>query len=77
MPFQFGWENYLKGAYDEFRDHYHFLVTGSGRLDLYQKGGGCPNMTPPVKDWSIWAARIGPGWRLRTGGIRRSSALGR
>lgn len=33
------WKNALKGIYDEFRDAYRFLVTGSGRLDLYQKGG--------------------------------------
>ena len=33
------WKNYLKGVYDQFSGEYHFLVTGSGRLDLYQKGG--------------------------------------
>lgn len=33
------WKNALKGIYDEFHDSYRFLVTGSGRLDLYQKGG--------------------------------------
>ena len=33
------WKNYLKGVYDQFHDHYQFLVSGSGRLDLYQKGG--------------------------------------
>jgi len=33
------WKNYLKGIYDQFRQNYRFLVTGSGRLDLYQKGG--------------------------------------
>ncbi|HKK82799.1 MAG TPA: AAA family ATPase, partial [Atribacterota bacterium] len=33
------WKNYLKGVYDQFADEYQFLVTGSGRLDLYQKGG--------------------------------------
>jgi hypothetical protein len=33
------WKNALKGIYDEFHDAYQFLVTGSGRLDLYQKGG--------------------------------------
>lgn len=33
------WRNYLKGAYDRFRDQYLFLVTGSGRLDLYRRGG--------------------------------------
>lgn len=33
------WKNSLKGIYDEFHDKYQFLVTGSGRLDLYQKGG--------------------------------------
>ncbi|MBU2621854.1 MAG: ATP-binding protein [Proteobacteria bacterium] len=33
------WKNALKGIYDEFKDEYRFLVSGSGRLDLYQKGG--------------------------------------
>lgn len=33
------WKNYLKGVYDQFYDTYRFLVSGSGRLDLYQKGG--------------------------------------
>ncbi|MFO7535376.1 MAG: ATP-binding protein [Kiritimatiellia bacterium] len=33
------WKNYLKGAYDRFHKDYLFLVTGSGRLDAYQKGG--------------------------------------
>jgi hypothetical protein len=33
------WKNYLKGAYDKHRDDFVFIVTGSGRLDLYAKGG--------------------------------------
>ncbi len=33
------WKNYLKGIYDQFCFDYKFLVSGSGRLDLYQKGG--------------------------------------
>lgn len=33
------WKNYLKGVYDQYRDRYRFLVSGSGRLDLYRKGG--------------------------------------
>lgn len=33
------WKNYLKGIFDRHGDDYQFLVTGSGRLDLYQKGG--------------------------------------
>lgn len=33
------WKNYLKGVYDQFHDMYQFLVSGSGRLDIYQKGG--------------------------------------
>jgi predicted AAA+ superfamily ATPase len=33
------WKNYLKGVYDQFHDAYQFLVSGSGRLDIYQKGG--------------------------------------
>ncbi|MFX0195846.1 MAG: ATP-binding protein [Candidatus Hodarchaeota archaeon] len=33
------WKNYLKGVYDQFHEGYQFLVSGSGRLDIYQKGG--------------------------------------
>lgn len=33
------WKNYLKGVYDEFNAAYQFLISGSGRLDLYQRGG--------------------------------------
>lgn len=33
------WKNYLKGVYDQFHKEYLFLVSGSGRLDIYQKGG--------------------------------------
>ena len=33
------WKNYLKGVYDQFHDKYLFLISGSGRLDVYQKGG--------------------------------------
>ena len=33
------WKNYLKGAYDRFHAEFDFLVTGSGRLDTYRKGG--------------------------------------
>jgi len=33
------WKNYLKGVYDQFNQEYKFLISGSGRLDFYQKGG--------------------------------------
>lgn len=33
------WKNYLKGVYDGFHGEFQFLVSGSGRLDIYQKGG--------------------------------------
>lgn len=33
------WKNYLKGIYDGYAEDYRFLVTGSGRLDLYQRSG--------------------------------------
>ena len=33
------WKNYLKGVYDQYQDEFQFLVTGSGRLDLFKKGG--------------------------------------
>ncbi len=33
------WKNYLKGVFDGFADRFAFLVTGSGRLDIYKRGG--------------------------------------
>jgi len=33
------WKAYLKGAFDDAHADFSFLVTGSGRLDLYRKGG--------------------------------------
>lgn len=33
------WKNYLKGAYDQYQDEFRFLITGSGRLELFKKGG--------------------------------------
>lgn len=33
------WKNYLKGISDQFAGAYKFLVLGSGRLNLFQKGG--------------------------------------
>jgi len=33
------WKNYLKGVYDDFSGDYLFVVTGSGRLDISQRGG--------------------------------------
>lgn len=32
------WRNWLKGSFDQFQDEFRFLVTGSGRLDLYRRG---------------------------------------
>ncbi len=33
------WKNYLKSVYDRDKGNYAFVVSGSGRLDLYQKSG--------------------------------------
>jgi hypothetical protein len=33
------WKRFLKGLYDAHRDELEMLVTGSGRLDVYQRGG--------------------------------------
>lgn len=32
------WKNYLKGVYDKFQEDIDFIVTGSGRLNIYKKG---------------------------------------
>ena len=33
------WKNYLKSVYDKDSKNFKFIVSGSGRLDIYQKGG--------------------------------------
>lgn len=33
------WKNYLKSAFDRDKDNFKFIISGSGRLDVYQKGG--------------------------------------
>jgi predicted AAA+ superfamily ATPase len=33
------WKNYIKGIYDRDKNNYKFIVSGSGRLDLYQRSG--------------------------------------
>lgn len=33
------WKNYLKGVYDEYKEEFRILVTGSGRLELFKKRG--------------------------------------
>ncbi|MCK4870089.1 MAG: ATP-binding protein [Gammaproteobacteria bacterium] len=34
-----GWKNFLKGFYDTYKSQLQIIVTGSARLDVYQKGG--------------------------------------
>jgi predicted AAA+ superfamily ATPase len=51
------WKNYLKGVYDEFHGDYRFLVTGSGRLDLYQKGGD--SLAGRYLPFQIWPFTMG------------------
>ncbi|MDO8667990.1 MAG: ATP-binding protein [bacterium] len=33
------WKNYIKGEFDKYQEKYHYLITGSARLDLYRRGG--------------------------------------
>ncbi|MCC2624429.1 MAG: hypothetical protein K0R14_302 [Burkholderiales bacterium] len=33
------WKNYLKGMYDQYKGKIIFIITGSARLDIYNKGG--------------------------------------
>ncbi|MBM3209620.1 ATP-binding protein [Candidatus Shapirobacteria bacterium] len=33
------WKNYLKGIYDKQKTQFKILVTGSAKLDIYQRGG--------------------------------------
>jgi len=46
------WKNYLKGAYDPFKDDFQFLVSGSGRLDIYQRGGD--SLTGRYLQFHLW-----------------------
>jgi hypothetical protein len=56
------WKIYLKGIHDQFAGDYRFLVTGSGRLDLYQKGGdSLAGRYLLFHPWLSLAAR----WRMR------------
>lgn len=34
-----GWKNLLKGYYDELRNHFRFIITGSARLDMFRQSG--------------------------------------
>lgn len=33
------WKDILKGIYDNWKEQYHFVITGSARLDLFKKHG--------------------------------------
>ncbi len=33
------WKNYIKGCYDGYNKEFSFIATGSGRLDMFTKGG--------------------------------------
>jgi uncharacterized protein len=33
------WKNHLKGVFDKYHEKLHLLLTGSGRLDVFQKSG--------------------------------------
>ena len=33
------WRNWLKGIYDKHHSHYRFIVTGSARLNVFNRGG--------------------------------------
>jgi len=33
------WKSFLKGVYDKYKENLHILLTGSARLDVYQKSG--------------------------------------
>ncbi len=46
------WKNYLKGVYDQFSERYRFLVLGSGRLDIFQKGGD--SLAGRYFQFSLW-----------------------
>ena len=58
------WKNYLKGVYDEFHENYRFIVSGSGRLDLYQRGGdSLAGRYLLMHLWPLTLAELGGGSR--------------
>ena len=58
------WKNYLKGIYDQFHEGYQFLVSGSGRLDIYQKGGdSLAGRYYLFHLWPFTVAELG-GWKI-------------
>jgi predicted AAA+ superfamily ATPase len=50
------WKNYLKGTYDAYSSRFHFLVLGSGRLAVYQKGGD--SLAGRYFPFSLWPFTI-------------------
>ena len=59
------WKNYLKGVYDRFHEGYQFLVTGSGRLAIYRKGGD--SLAGRYLMFRMWPFTV-----AELGGMRRS-----
>ena len=61
------WKNYLKGIYDRFHQEYRFLVSGSGRLDVYQRGGD--SLAGRYEQFHLWPLTVaelggtGVGWK--------------
>ncbi|MBI1883145.1 MAG: ATP-binding protein [Chlamydiae bacterium] len=73
------WKNYLKGAYDHSKDEFRFLITGSGRLDLFKKGGDSllgRYMSVPLFPLSVGEiqGRLNP-WKAFKEGIQNLSPL--
>lgn len=52
-----GWKNYLKGVYDRDSSHYKFLVSGSGRLDIYRRGGD--SLAGRYFQFHLWPLTLG------------------
>lgn len=51
------WKNYLKGIYDQFADRYRFLILGSGRLNVFQKGGD--SLAGRYFHFNLWPLTLG------------------
>lgn len=51
------WKNYLKGVYDQFSDQYRFLILGSGRLNMFQKGGD--SLAGRYFHFNLWPLTLG------------------
>lgn len=69
------WRSFLKGLVDRVRpDPQHILVTGSGRLDLYRRGGD--SLQGRYHHWRLWPFSLAELGLASAEGLRSLLELG-